>query len=141
MFNVPAKTGVIVLVNTWPTPLTGALPVGIAEAVINAAGPVDSGLVATHGRGEPTDYDGRYRAEPGLPVTVEPVQGGGLSFAKPAPGEGTLHAPALLEPAGEADSFRVADGRGAGETAVFERNESGAVTSFTLGGFKYRKLG
>jgi len=49
--------------------------------------------------------------------------------------------PADLGPSGDEDAFSVLNGRGAGETAVFARDDSGAVTGFTLGGFRYRKIG
>lgn len=145
-FNVPARIGVIVLVNMWPIRWSPELPLRIIETVINGAGAA-GGMTAAGADNmaqepvpAPTEFDGSYWAEPGIPVRVETVRGG-ISFAKPGPGEPTLHAPARLEPAGKGDSFRIINGRGAGETAVFLRGDSGEVTGFTLGGFKYRKIG
>lgn len=154
-FNVPSRTGVIVLVNLWPASWPSeSLPFRIAETVIDASEESGEAPAAGEGTGgapvsagPPTEFDGSYRAEPGLPLTIMPAAGG-ISFAKPGPGEPSMHAPALLEPiagiarTGESgDSFRVANGRGAGETAVFTRDGSGRVTGFTLGGFRYRKVG
>jgi D-alanyl-D-alanine carboxypeptidase len=142
VFNVPSRTGVITLVNMWPTGLPVDLAVRIAEIVIDgssseagSANPMpDTGTAAE------TEFDGKYFAEPGLPVNITGNSGGGLAFAKPVVREPTLHAPAQLEPAGEPDTFLVVNGRGAGEIAVFTRSDSGTVTGFTLGGFKYRKV-
>jgi D-alanyl-D-alanine carboxypeptidase len=145
VFNVPARTGVVTLVNMWPTGLPSDLALRIAEIVIEEAGAgSDTGLTGNEPGPQEvsaTEYDGRYFAEPGLPVTVSAGAGGGLRIAKPADREPTLHAPARLEQAGEPDTFRIVNGRGAGEIAAFLRNDSGTVTGFTLGGFKYRKLG
>ena len=143
VFNVPARTGVITLVNMWPTGLPSDLALRIAEIVIGETSvelePGSSKLDA--GAATATDFNGKYFAEPGLPVTITGDNGGGLVFAKPALREPTLHAPARLEPAGEPDAFRIVNGRGAGEIAVFARSEAGAVTGFSLGGFKYRRIG
>lgn len=144
-FNVPARTGVIILVNKWPIRWSPELPLRIIEAVIDQAGPANGSVSAVAGGPAqeptlaPTEFDGNFWAEPGYSIQVETTPGG-ISFATSEPGEPSLHAPARLEPAGQADSFRVANGRGAGETAVFQRNESGEITGFTLGGFRYRKL-
>jgi CubicO group peptidase (beta-lactamase class C family) len=141
-FNVPSRVGVIVLVNMWPMRWSPDLPMKIADSVIDGIG---SGSAANAdddkpaAQGAPTEFDGDYWAEPGILLTVEPTATG-IAFAKPAPGESALHTPALLERSGEEDSFRIVNGRGAGEVAVFARNESGKITDFTLGGFRYRKI-
>jgi D-alanyl-D-alanine carboxypeptidase len=138
IFNVPERTGVITLVNMWPTGLPSDLALRIAEIVIDG-NPSQSGAAISVSNVDPpapTDFDGKYFAEPGLPITINGDGCGGLAFAKPAFREPTLHAPARLEPAGEPDAFRIVNGRGAGEIAVFTRSEVGAVTGFT-----YRRIG
>ena len=144
VFNATARTGVITFVNMWPTGLPSDLALKIAKIVIDGAAEAQSqGTQASAvqtGVADSTEFDGRYFAEPGLPVTVWAGEGGGLVFAKPAEREPTLHAPARLEPAGDPDRFRIVNGRGAGEIAVFMRSEAGAITGFTLGGFNYRRI-
>ncbi|MBI2965175.1 MAG: beta-lactamase family protein [Chloroflexi bacterium] len=56
------------------------------------------------------------------------------------PGTRSLHAPARLEPTGDALAFEVVGGRGGGELAVFEAGPDGHVAAFALGGAVYRRL-
>jgi D-alanyl-D-alanine carboxypeptidase len=145
-FNVPARTGVIVLVNMWPTPVPSDLPIKIIETVIDGAGaagrtadesPESSGAEPA----TPTEFDGTYWAEPGFPVTVVTTRSG-ISFALPRPGAPALHAPAQLASVSQdGDSFRIVNGRGAGETEMFVRDAPGKVTGFILGGFGYKRIG
>lgn len=141
-FNIPSKTGVIVLANTWPAIWPYELAYEIGDMVIDALGPVDP---QTNNSEHLTDdsfaeLEGRYFAEPGVYVTVNSVSGG-ISLTRPESGDYTLHAPAFLESATAPDTFRVSNGRGAGETAEFSRDDKGVVTSFRLGGFKYNRAG
>ncbi len=141
LYNVPARTGVVALLNIWPVSVAHDLALSIAELVIGEAGPASSGSGQPEGEAAAAagDFDGRYWAEPGVPLTVVGSVSG-ISFAVPQDGEGMLHSPAKLEATAEEDSFKVVNGRGAGETAVFSRNESGDVIGFVIGGFKYRKI-
>lgn len=138
VFNVPTRTGVIALLNMWPVAVTSDLALNIADLVIGNTGPATP-TAAPEPAPVPGQYDGSYWAEPGLPVTVRGTSTG-VVLAPPAKGEVGLHTPATLEPAGSEDGFTVVNGRGAGETVQFSRNESGDLDGFTLGGFKYRKL-
>lgn len=143
-FNVPAKTGVIVLANTWPALWPYELVYEIADMVIDALGPVETPVApgpAVAAAGRPlNEYEGRFFAEPGVYVTVK-SEAGRILLTRPEAGDYTLHAPATLAQTPAEDSFTVIDGRGAGETAVFGRDESGGVATFRLGGFKYRRVG
>jgi CubicO group peptidase (beta-lactamase class C family) len=145
-FNVPAKTGAIVLANTWPVTWPYELSLELADFVIEQAGPVEASpakaaatAAAPTAAGDLSQYAGRYFAEPGVYVRVE-ASGSALRLMQPVPGEYALHAPATLTPSEEQDAFRVVDGRGAGELAVFGRDGGGKVTSFRLGGFLYRRV-
>ncbi len=144
-FNKPSKTGAIVLTNMWPA--TAAVQVAHAvlelildadaEAARNACQPVPPPVGAVPDN--LAQYLGRYRAEPGVPVLIE-YRGGALRFVNPDPSGYTLHAPATLETTAEVDIMVVRGGRGAGEYAMFARDEAGQVASFSLGGFVFRKL-
>ena len=80
---------------------------------------------------------GRYWAEPGVDGIVE-WRNGGLWLMAPPNGY-SLHAPVELLPvAGQARTFRLAHGRGAGETATFVDAGSGGM-SFSIGGFTFRR--
>lgn len=140
--NVPTRTGVILLVNMWPVGWNADLALKIAEIVASDA-VAETQSASADPKQEPErvagEYDGNYFAEPGLPLTVAGTESG-LSFLKPEPGEPTLHAPVQLDKTGDPDSFKVNNGRGAGEIAVFERDEAGKVNGMSLGGFRYKKL-
>ena len=142
-FNVPAKTGAIVLANTWPVTWPYELSLELADIVIEQAGPaVEAKAEEQAGPADPVlaVYAGRYFAEPGVYVRVEP-HGATLRLMQPVGGEYALHAPATLTPVeGDEGAFRVLQGRSAGELAVFGRDESGKVVSFRISGFLYRRV-
>ena len=144
-FNVPAKTGAIVLANTWPALWPYELAYEIAEIAIDTLDPFESEPVTPPkpNVGDATsldEYTGRYFAVPGVYVTVVKSDGA-LKLTRPEAGDYTLHAPADLGDLVSEDAFRVVNGRGAGEVAEFGRDDSGSVTTFRLGGFKYFRAG
>lgn len=143
VFNVPARTGVIALLNTWPIDMTSDLALSIAEIVIETLGPAGPivSLESSSLESDPVpgEYDGSYWAEPGVPLIVQGTKTG-IAFVSPGKSKLSLHTPAILEPSGEPDGFTVVNGRGAGETAVFHRDESDQPVGFSLGGFKYKKI-
>jgi CubicO group peptidase (beta-lactamase class C family) len=143
-FNKPAKTGVIVLANVWPTSAAAQIALDVLKLVLDA----DAEAAKNAPKPEPAApekapaflaaYMGRYRAEPGILALIE-FRGGALRFADPAPGSYTLHSPASLDPTGKADVLLVRGGRAAGEKAVFKRDLKGDVVSYELGGFVFKK--
>ncbi len=142
-FNVPTKTGVILLVNMWPVSWNADLALKIAGMLVGDTAelpPEALESAASRRDSVATDYNGRYWAEPGLPLEISGIENG-LEFLSPDKGSINLHAPARLQKTDEPDTFVVSNGRAAGETVSFERGDSGVVNGFNLGGFKYRKLG
>lgn len=140
-FNIPSRTGVVLLANAWPIAgvyalgrevlevlLTGSVPEAVAEPEpdLPALEPAPGGLAG---------YLGLYVADPGVPANIE-YRGGELWITAP-PGEGfPIHAPARLTATGEPGSYLLKGGRGAGERAAFATNGD----SFTLGGWLYRRV-
>ena len=145
-FNIPSRTGVVLLANAWPTSqvyemstevmellLTGDLPstftyMGLADPGVDVP-PIET----TPKHLEP--YTGLFVAAPGIPTYVE-FRGGDLWMTAPDGGF-ALHAPALLARTDEPNSFiHRGGGYGLGERAVFGTNGE----SFTLGGWLYKRV-
>ena len=140
-FSVPARTGVILLINMWPP--HGGLETAqeVLEMVLNADEASPS--VPEPPKLEPTPEEvrpflGHYRAEPGLGVNIE-WRDGRLRLVPPRGAALALHAPAVLEPTGKPEEWLVSGGRAAGETAVFRLAED-RVISYELGTLVFRKL-
>ena len=141
-FNVPSKTGVVVLINMWPP--HGGLDIAqeVLEMVLNAdeaAQPVPEQSTL-----EPTPealqrFIGYYRAEPGIDVNVE-VRDGSLTLAGHGGSAYSLHAPAVLEPTDKEEEWLVRGGRAAGEIALFKFGDDDSVISYELGAFVFKKL-
>ena len=141
-FNVPSKTGVVLLINMWPP--HGGLEVAreVLEMVLTAdeaVAPVPEKLKL-----EPTPdtlrrFLGYYRAEPGINVNVE-YRDGKLQLAAHSASAYSLYAPAELESTDKTNQWRVRGGRAAGETAVFKFGDDGRVLSYELGAFVFKKL-
>ncbi len=140
-FNVPSRTGVVLLINMWPP--HGGLETAqeVLEMVLGAdeaapSVPEPSRLEAT-----PTALQrflGHYRAEPGLDVNIE-WRDGALRLVPPGGAALALHAPAVLEATGIENEWRVRGGRAAGETALFTF-DGDRVVSYELGTLVFRKL-
>ncbi|MFN8619755.1 MAG: serine hydrolase domain-containing protein [Chloroflexota bacterium] len=153
-FHVPGRVGAIVLANAWPSTMPAHLSLRLLEALLGDQGrpvlpPPPSGIAPRR----PTDppptaapdalrpFLGRYRAEPAVLVRVA-WHAGELRLLPDAPDAFPLHAPANLDPAdGAALTFRVRQGRGAGETLTLTPAPAAGPASFTLGGFDFRRLG
>ena len=141
-FNVPSKTGVVVLINMWPP--HGGLETAqeVLEMVLNADEAVLS--VPAPPTLEPTPealrrFVGYYRAEPGIDVDIE-VRDGSLQLAGHGRSPYSLHAPAVLEPTDKENEWLVHGGRAAGEIAVFTFDDNNCVISYELGAFVFKKL-
>jgi CubicO group peptidase (beta-lactamase class C family) len=144
-FNIKSQTGVIMLANIWPAPTPYDLSAKIAELVIEKLGPVEeqveSDLVPVT-RDNAAAYLGRYWAEPGAYADVI-FDDNGFGLGAPGDGDYSLHAPAGLQSdpsVADEQSFRVVDGRGAGELVEFSISNTGKAESFRLGGFLYKRV-
>ena len=140
-FNMPSKTGVVVLINMWPP--HGGLELAqevleIALAAGEAATPIpkQSRLESTPDRLQ--RFLGYYHAAPGIHVNIE-YRDGGLRLAPRRGYAYSLHAPAELEPTDREDEWLVRGGRATGETTVFKFDDDGRVLSYELGGFVFKK--
>ena len=141
-FNVPSKTGAVVLINMWPP--HGGLEIAqkVLEIVLNADEAAPS--IPAQPTLEPTPkalqrFIGYYRAEPGIDVNVE-VRDGSLRLAGHGGSAYSLHAPAVLEPTDKEEEWLVRGGRAAGETALFKFGNDDSVISYELGAFVFKKL-
>jgi len=141
MFCKPSKIGVIALANIWPHTNLYEIPIGVLETILAAKGS-EVGPAVTSSTAVPPELNkflGSYRASPSIPVNIV-YQNDSLQFEHCHPGDYSLHAPALLETTDEDNVLIVRGGRGSGERAIFDLAEDGAIASFMLGGFLYRKL-
>ncbi len=141
-FNVPSKTGVVVLINMWPP--HGGLETAqeVLEIVLNADEAVQS--IPERPTLEPAPealqrFVGYYRAEPGIDVNIE-VRDGGLQLVAHGGAPYSLHAPAALEPTDKGNEWLVRGGRAAGEIALFKFGNDNSVISYELGAFVFKKL-
>ena len=140
-FNVPARTGVVLLINMWPP--HGGLETAqeVLEMVLSADEAAPS--VPEPPKLEPTPealrrFLGHYRAEPGIDVNIE-WRDGRLRLVPHGGAVYSLHAPAVLEPTDKEEEWLVRGGRAAGETAIFEFDDD-KVMSYELGAFVFHKL-
>lgn len=140
-FNVPSRTGVVLLINMWPP--HGGLETAqeVLEMILNADEAAPS--VPEPPKLEPTPesqrrFLGHYRAEPGIDVNIE-WRDGALRLVAPAGSLSLLHTPALLEPTDKEEEWLVRGGRAAGETALFTF-DGDRVDSYELGTLVFMKL-
>lgn len=152
-FNVPARTGAIVLTNAWPSTMPAGLSLRLLESVLGDQGlPVLPSPAAALSPRRPTDppptaapetlrpFLGRYRAEPAVLVLLE-WRADALRLLPVARDALTLHAPAVLDPLPDRPgAFRVTSGRGAGEEVVLVPGTADEPPTFDLGGFHYRRF-
>ncbi len=140
-FNVPSRTGAIVLINMWPPHGGLELAQELLEMVLGAdeeaeAPPSQPTLEATP---DPLiRFLGHYYAEPGIHVNIE-FRDGELRLTPSTGRAYSLHAPAVLEATDSDREWLVAGGRAAGERAVFTFGDDGRVISYALGGFVFRR--
>ncbi len=141
-FNVPSKTGAVVLINLWPPHGGLELAQEVLEMVLNADEAATS--APEQPKLEPMPdalrrFIGYYRAEPGIDVNIE-YRDGRLRLAGHGGSAYSLHAPAELEPTDKENEWLVRAGRASGETAVFKFDDDDRVFSYALGGFVFKKL-
>ena len=141
-FNIPSRTGVVVLINMWPPHGGLELASEVLEMILDADESTPS--LPEQPTLEPTPdalkrFLGYYYADPGLHVNIE-YRDGKLRLAGHGGASYALHAPAELEPTDKPNEWLVHGGRAAGETAVFAFQPNGDVLSYELGAFVFRKL-
>jgi len=142
LFSKPHKIGVIVLTNEGRHGAASLIAVEMMDSLVEAAGTAGQADEWTAPAPTPPawrSYLGRYEYWRGGLIHVE-ARDGRLMLALPPGVEGSLHAPAPLEPTEELHVFRVGAGRGAGELLTFHVSASGEVSGFLLAGFSYFKL-
>ena len=139
-FNIPARTGVVLLANVWPNVGTYTLGKEVMEVLLTGSPPtavaVDDLPAAETAPSHLAPYTGMFVADPGIPSTVD-YRGGQLWITAPGAEGLAIHAPApMQEVEGRTGNFVLSDGRGVGERAVFDPGRQ----SFTLGGWLYRRV-
>ena len=144
VFNIPTKTGVIILANAWP--LVGVEPIARhaietfltgnpgADIVVNPVEVPDPAPTPD----ELTEYTGYYIAEPGIPANID-YRDGHLWLTAPGNSGYSIHAPAQFDASGTDGTFILRGGRGSGEKAVFTTSGHDGSPGFTLGGWWYQK--
>ena len=141
-FNIPTRTGVVLLANVWPNAAAYTMGKDVMEVLLTGSPPPAAPAAETElPPAEPAPdrlapYAGYFVANPGIPAAID-FRGGELWITAPA-GEGlAIHAPAPMQETGEQPgTFVLRAGRGAGERAVFDPGRQ----SFTLGGWLYRRV-
>lgn len=138
-FDLASRAGAIVLINVWPPPGGQDLAQQVLELLL---GGTEKEAVEPQGfepaPAELVRFLGHYCAAPGIHVHIE-YRDGQLCLTGPSGRSYSLHAPAVLEATADTGQWRVRGGRAAGETAIFEFNESGSVAGYALGGFLFRR--
>ena len=144
-YNIPTKTGVIILANAWPlvgvepiarhvieTFLTGNLgpEIVVKPAEVPEPSPAPEGYSA---------YIGYYIAEPGIPANVD-YRDGHLWLTAPGSSGYSIHAPAQFDASDFDGTFILRGSRGSGEKAIFTESGHDGTPGFTLGGWWYRKV-
>jgi CubicO group peptidase (beta-lactamase class C family) len=144
-YNIPTKTGVIILANAWP--LVGVEPIArhaIETFLTGKSGPEKAVKPvevpeASDTPDELTEYTGYYIAEPGIPAIID-YRDGHLWITAPGNGGYSIHAPAQFDSSGTDGTFNLSGSRGSGEKAVFTASGHDGFAGFTLGGWWYRKV-
>ena len=138
MFHAPFQTGVIVLTNLWPNPISAYLATTMLDAVIQDWDEMPPVSMEPHHEAPASDddselreFEGVYFTEPGFWMRITAVSDEELRFSGHEASPYLLHAPATARLI-SGGSFKVLGNRGAGETITIEDGE------FRLGGFQYR---
>lgn len=138
MFHGPFQTGVIVLTNLWPNPVSVSLAQNLLDAVIedwdempSVSTEVKHEVPASDGGSKLREHEGVYYTEPGFWMRLTAVSDDELHMGGHEASPYLLHAPASAKLMDDG-SFKVIGNRGAGERFAIQDGE------FRLGGFKYR---
>lgn len=138
MFHGPYQTGVIVLTNLWPNPVSVSLAQTLLDAVIDDWDEMPPVTAEVRHEVPPSDensglrgFGGIYFADPGFWMRLTAVSDDELHMGGHEASPYLLHAPASARFTDDG-SFNVTGNRGAGESFKIEDGE------FRLGGFKYR---
>ena len=140
MFHAPFQTGVIVLTNLWPNPISVSLAQTLLDAVIEdwdempTVSPTVEHDIPASVHGSPLrEFEGVYFTEPGFWMRIIAVSDDELRFSGHEASPYLLHAPASAKMSDDR-SFKVIGNRGAGETFAIRDGE------FRLGGFRYQRV-
>ncbi len=138
MFHAPFQTGVIVLTNLWPNPISVSLAQTLLDAVIEdwdemptVPPTVEHDIPASDDGSPLREFEGVYFTEPGFSMRITAVSDDELRFSGHEVSPYLLHAPASAKMSDDR-SFKVIGNRGAGETFAIRDGE------FRLGGFRYQ---
>ncbi len=140
MFHGPFQTGVIVLTNLWPNPVSVSLAQNLLDAVIedwdempSVSTEVKHEVPASDEGSKLREYEGVYYTEPGFWTRLTAVSDDELHMGGHEASPYLLHAPASAKLMDDG-SFKVIGNRGAGEKFAIQDGE------FRLGGFNYHCL-
>ena len=137
MFHAPFQTGVIVLTNLWPNPVSVSLAQNLLDAVIDdwdEMPPVSTEtkheIPESDASSKLREFEGVYFTEPGFWTRLTAVSDDELHMGGHEASAYLLHAPATAKLVSDS-AFKVVGNRGAGETFSIQDGE------FRLGGFRY----
>lgn len=142
LFHRPSQIGVIVLTNLWPNSATAQIATNILNIATNNATDQTEIQPATpytkpveNNPASPLNsYSGIYFAEPGFNIRTTAISDNTIHLDTHSENPYHLHTPAHAKLVKD-NKFKVHNGRAAGEIIEFAED-----SSFTLGGFKYRKI-
>lgn len=142
IFHRPSQIGVIVLTNLWPNSATAQIATDILNMAANnitnqtqirpaipSMKPVENNPASPL-----SSYSGTYFAEPGFNICISAISDDAIHLDTLGETPYHLHTPAQANLV-KGNKFKVQNGRAADEITEFAED-----SSFTLGGFKYRKI-
>ena len=139
LFHRPSQIGVIVLTNLWPNSATIQIATDLLnmatnnttdqKPVIPSVKPIENDPASPL-----NSYSGVYFAEPGFNIRISAISDNSIHMDAHGETPYHLHTPAHAKIV-KGNKFKVQNGRAAGEIIEFAED-----SSFTLGGFKYRKI-
>lgn len=142
IFHRPSQIGVVVLTNLWPNSATAQIATDILNMATNNATdqtqiqPAMPSIkpVENNPASPLSSYSGTYFAEPGFSIRIFAISDDAIHLDTLDETPYHLHTPAQANLV-KNNKFKVQNGRAAGEIIGFAED-----SSFTLGGFKYRKI-
>lgn len=142
IFHRPSQIGVVVLTNLWPNSATAQIATDILNMATNNATdqtqiqPAMPSIkpVENNPASPLSSYSGTYFAEPGFNIRIFAISDDAIHLDTLDETPYHLHTPAQANLV-KNNKFKVQNGRAAGEIIGFAED-----SSFTLGGFQYRKI-
>ncbi|MGI8549908.1 MAG: serine hydrolase domain-containing protein [Dehalococcoidia bacterium] len=142
LFSKPARLGVIVLTNEGRHAAANTIAVEMLQMLLEHEPGVENPASWEPPLPTPSQWRrllGQYEFWRGGMVHIE-YRDGMLRLALPPGVTQALHAPAVLRPTEQEQTFCIEGGRAAGELLRFRLAPSGAVLGFTVAGFTYDRL-